>query len=299
MVEATEIERWTTAQNAVHGASRLARHARAARGTFPPMGSTRVRAARTAAISSTLAAHDQTPSVSEYAVLEPAACEAFAARVLNLRDYWQSQPRSIPESSFFTLGAASYLDWEGDGRHYFECVDRLNPILSNSFPELYATLVAALRSITGKTVHLASGIGLPGFHIWLADAIPREDCASIHVDLPHEHFVRMGRLPTPQRVLSFTLPLELPSHGSGLRIWNMPYGSPRWTESLGTFRSLGKWAESHDAQYVQYTVGHLMVHSGLHLHQIAGTSKVVASDRRITLQGHAAISDRGSWVVYW
>ena len=47
-----------------------------------------------------------------------------------------------------------------------------------------------------------------------------------------------------------------------------------------------------------YTPGHLAVHSGHQLHQMAPAHDPQPTDERITMQAHALPVD-GQWVIYW
>jgi hypothetical protein len=57
-------------------------------------------------------------------------------------------------------------------------------------------------------------------------------------------------------------------------------------------------AANRVATYLPYTPGHLVIHSGHQLHQIAAIPDRRPGDERITMQAHVLRVD-GEWVMYW
>ena len=115
-------------------------------------------------------------------VLDETEASRVAALVNELRPYWRIVGKRL---SFFTLGAASYIDAARSRDEYRDLAFRLNPILVTHFSDLYARLLAALRDSLGLPVTFAEGLALPGFHLYqyhpeLAFLQPQ-----VHKDLQH------------------------------------------------------------------------------------------------------------------
>ncbi len=201
---------------------------------------------------------------------------------------------------FFTLGTAAYIDASGDdNRRYYDRVQAINPILMNSFEWLYRKVLTAISDYTGESCQLSKGQALPGFHIFNAHPAFTMPLASVHIDLQYkdldwlkEESIRLDQ----NHVISFTLSLELPSDGAGLHHWSYNEENiPPWSE-----RSNGlEFVKRHPPNYQPYTVGHIAIHSGTMLHQIAPIKRYIAGERRITLQGHGVQKKGGGYLIYW
>ena len=94
--------------------------------------------------------------------------------------------------------------------------------------------------------------------------------------------------------LSFTLALRLPASGGGITLWDLTYEEvKRLSHSEIEQLAITKQRHVHP-----YTVGTLLLHSGLIVHQIAPGTNLQPDDERITLQGHALLC-QGSWQLHW
>lgn len=208
-----------------------------------------------------------------------------------LADRWT---RRSPELPFFTLGVASYLDAAARGAAaYRELARAGNPLLADHFGRLHERLRARLQEELGAPVFFHEDFGLPGFHVFGFHESFTQPLASIHFDQQYEH-VDFGALGTPSTHLSLTLAVRLPACGAGLRLW------PVFHEELAALPSAErkvKLAGLEPALH-RYTPGHLVVHSGHQLHQIAPAPGMRPGDERVTLQAHAARVAAG-WLLYW
>jgi hypothetical protein len=238
-------------------------------------------------------------------VLEPEACAAVAEGLLDLEPFWLPRQPRLP---FYTLGATHYYDITGNrGRPYERLVDQYNPLLLGCFGALYGSLRSCLGERLGARVTFAEGAALPGFHIFAADPVfaPSEahDVTEaqyyarrgldghpgnpIHTDGAHEALGFKGE------TLSFTLPIQLPAGGAGLRIWPLKECDRGGLDERGLQALLA--ATPHRDH--TYAPGELLVHCGDWYHQARGMP-VRQGDYRITLQGHG-VRRGGVWHLFW
>lgn len=142
---------------------------------------------------------------------------------------------------------------------------------------------------------------LPGFHIHGPHpAYGRQSTHVPHFDRPYASLdwtpegavddLDLDALPQ----LSFTLALQLPAEGGGLRIWPL-----KRSEAVALppadlkARLKGERAKRYD-----YEVGSLLLHTGQELHQICPWVTQPLDQERITLQGHG-LAIAGRWILYW
>lgn len=232
-------------------------------------------------------------------LLTTGQCDQIYQQIESLRQYWL--PRGSENSLFCTLGAASYLDC-GD---YFDAQDtywqkaiRYNPLLLKHFGWLYTLVREYLETQLNAPVNYRSDVAYPGFHLWLSQAIPTLPVASMHFDLQYQYLTweNLDNIDF-SNTFSFTLPIQLPDSGGGLNLCDLNYleylkirenNQIDW-DLIPRFRN---------QNYHPYQVGEIVLHSGHTMHQIAPTSIVKASDRRVTLQGHGVyVND--TWQIYW
>jgi hypothetical protein len=231
----------------------------------------------------------------------PVLTEEEAATVRDavhgLRDHWIA--RGSEPAAFFTLGTPSYLDIaEAPGTGMYEKHGIAGrPLLWERFERLYDLVGDALRRHLGAPVRYADHLALPGFHIWLEAAIFLKPQAPVHFDLQYRSLNWPPGTDT-SRLLSFTLPLRLPAAGGGLNLWDATYDEFQRALERGWIETAADLTRFHPLRYVPYTPGHLFVHSGHVLHQVAPSSRVEAGDERLTLQGHGVWCD-GQWLLYW
>lgn len=226
-------------------------------------------------------------------VLTLEECERASAEVLQLRSYWIPRNPPLP---FFTLGAASYIDAAKGSAQYKILAESNNPILSSTFLWLQTRLCESMQKALGEPFDFSPGLALPGFHIFLAhQAFAEEDAASAHWDL---QFRQIEWLPEDEpdftAPLSFTLPVSLPQSGAGLNLWEVSH------KEAGTLTALDREKRrlQSASQYHPYEIGHMVLHSGLYLHQIAPMKGAQPGENRITYQGHA-LRCAGRWRLYW
>lgn len=239
-----------------------------------------------------------------------AQCSSWCKRIFNLRDFWLARDLGLS-----TLGAVAYLDapdaetatWFGVGsflERYQAELGRLNPLLKSEFSDLYDLLkifLAQQLAVDEQQLAYSDHKALPGFHIHGPHlAYARQRSHIPHFDRPyaslcwkHEGVDDRCTL-DHRRQLSFTLTLQLPPDGGGLRIWNL-----QRSQALGmSVEALKARLKAEHADVHRYAVGGLLLHTGQELHQILAWDSQPSDQERITLQGHALEID-GRWILYW
>lgn len=231
----------------------------------------------------------------------PVLNEAESAKVRDqvhaLRDFWEHRDQAGP---FYTLGAASYLDAERteDAGIYYRKARDLNPVLERHFDWLHERVAESLAEALGSPVAYPPRFGLPGFHIFLPAELFRRPVAAIHIDLQYAALDwDPASEPDFAHPLSFTLSIALPRGGAGLRTWDLDHAELRQREG----GSLQELVADRPPHFHEYRVGHLAMHSGHMVHQIAPSPDLDPDDprdERLTLQGHG-IRCGGVWQLYW
>lgn len=139
---------------------------------------------------------------------------------------------------------------------------------------------------------------MPGFHIYRGEpGLPTGIAygGSIHFDHPQND---AGFTFSFTDAISFTLTIRLPENGGGLNHWPpAPKGllKNNWFDKMSDEEK--KWIKDN-VQYSAYKPGHMIIHDGETLHQIAHNVPVNETDYRITLQGHGV--NRGDhWMLFF
>ncbi|HEX8502111.1 MAG TPA: hypothetical protein VF659_16115 [Pyrinomonadaceae bacterium] len=231
--------------------------------------------------------------------LTPSQCAEVGATVHLLKSFWS---QVNPPSDFYTLGVASYIEFcNPAGAHveYYDKARRYNPVLKEYFGGLLENVRGTLERQLGEPVSYMEEFAIPGFHIWLTDAIPTRASASVHFDLQYQSL----NWPSPGAVeydkpVSFTLPIRLPERGGGINVWDVSYREIMSLSEQAVPVDVDTMRSARPQFQYEYSLGRLVMHSGHFLHQIAPVPEVRPGDERITLQGHA-LRCGGQWQVYW
>jgi hypothetical protein len=216
--------------------------------------------------------------LQRHTLLSAQDCALWTQQVLADAPHWTRRHPSVP---FHTLGMAAYLDCKSappqspSAALYRQRIlrDASNAQLMARFAPLYQKLCEGIGQIEGVTAHLIpQEAALPGFHIHLPHPAFAGDVASIHRDLQFQQVFADQTL-RPEQVFTFTLPLSMPPE-SGLYLW-----------------------EGEDKVFYPYTLGELVIHSGLLTHQ-AVLRCAGSAPPRIALQGHG-VRWTNSVALYW
>lgn len=230
-------------------------------------------------------------ALTNIAVLSDAECDRVRDTVLALRAQWASRHVELP---MYTLGVASYIDAIGEQPQYATLARASNPLFWQHFGWLYERVAAVLSRVLGEPVGYAETLSLPGFHVFLSAKAFEQAIGVIHFDLQYLQHDWRGQAADLDQPLSFTLAITLPRRGGGLNTWNVSHAE--WIAQPGD--TPADLARRHTAGYHAYQRGHLALHSGHLMHQIAPAIDMQPDDERITLQGHGIRVD-GVWRLYW
>lgn len=219
-------------------------------------------------------------------------CRQIRAAVYELRPHWRQRTPPMP---FYTLGAASYLDAKSGENEYIALAREYNPLLQEHFGWVHERLMKGLVARLGLPAAYRQNGSLPGFHIFLADKEFRTMPAGIHVDNQYQLLDWKRCYFRCRQPISFTVAISLPARGSGLNVWN---SSASELAALSTEEVTSQLLEPGRSYYYPHQIGHVTLHFGHTIHQIAIPEHVEDSDERITLQGHGICCD-GTFQIYW
>ena len=195
---------------------------------------------------------------------------------------------------------------------YYSERNKHNNILLDNVSFIYPIIINKLKYITGKeceyptykkgvykhTKHISDYIySLPGFHIfkggsWLGSGW---DVASLHVDLQFNKLNFESNILHQfdmDDVFSFTIPIQMPDN-SGLYIYD------KTREDISDALPLSYSMRNYKKYKINYDVGKMYIHDGLHYHMISSFVSDVDHDR-ITIQGHGIYcKTTHSYWIYW
>ena len=230
-------------------------------------------------------------------VADAAHCAEICDRLQAVSRHWT--PRKALENQehvFHTLGAATYLDPPSD----YDARKRAdNPVLREAFADLYEAVTDTVSSATGRPARLADGLGLPGFHIFKGE--PRVPPGlmfggTIHMDKPHERHTFPFEI---AGTLSLTLLLAIPDCGAGMYYWpEVPTDiltGPKAPHAMSPDQY--RWFDANK-QFVEYTLGEMVLHDGLTVHQLANPGTTRTDEYRVSLQGHGVLGD-DAWHLFF
>lgn len=228
-----------------------------------------------------------------------AGADSVLARVMALRGSWTGRG-DRDRTQFHTLGAASYLDFccsDDPRRDYLERAPEENTLLWLEFDDLYESLRSTLENHLGEPVAFTDVFALPGFHIFMGEAIASAARAPVHFDGQYQYlpWERPLDLVPP---ISFTLPISLPAAGGGLDLWNLTPHDVRRAGDMGMDTDIDRIKDRKHKTFHPYSRGVMALHSGLLLHRIGDVGPMGPQDHRITLQGHGVRVD-GTWLLHW
>jgi hypothetical protein len=228
--------------------------------------------------------------VQEDDFLSRADCEQISQKVLDLQEHWE--PRLGPYN-FATLGSAAYLDVDND--RYAEKSRNLNPLLRQTFHQLYEQVRVYFSQLLDAPAYYDEAYSYPGFHLFQfkGNEISQDNPADrAHFDYQFAKVFPDFATSYLASPLTFTLPIQEPSSGSSLEMWDL---RPEGHAEINYEHK--QYARTNPSKTVPYALGRLFTHDGLNLHAMGKIAPGTVG-RRMTLQGHAYKTDKG-WLLYW
>lgn len=225
-------------------------------------------------------------------------------KLYNLKDYWVHRGQELSmldDLPYYTLGAASYLDIRDPKLPdlYFENIKKYNSLLRSEFNFLYEKLSKAIETHIEKKACFHESFALPGFQIYQADWLFEEALGPYHCDLHYCLLDWQGLEFNPSDNLSFTASIRLPKSGGGVYMWEQRYEAPENLSFEEHRQHMYDIELSEKGRtYYQYQEGNIFFHSGNLYHQIAPIENIQNEDERITLQGHAVLSE-DTYHIFW
>jgi hypothetical protein len=126
--------------------------------------------------------------LSYHNILSKDECRVIRSTIWDLREEWTERNNRHPPD-FFTLGVATYLDVldSNDAETlYYARIGAQNTIIQHYFGSLLLRIHGVLGEIIGESIEYTDDLALPGFHIFLGDAIARAGTAPAHFDMQYE-----------------------------------------------------------------------------------------------------------------
>ena len=205
----------------------------------------------------------------------------------------------------YTLGSASYLDASKYSRDILSLskedivkkLTKYNPILKETFSELLESIRCFFEREFGLECSYSSSLAYPGFHIFeSSNENSNQYNHEPHFDGQYETLMKIMDIKdiSPEKLLSFTLPIALPPEGGGLRMWNWNYNDNNGKTSKEIINGIKK----SKIVNIKYNEGEIIWHNGLNLHQIKAWPISKQSTPRITMQGHGCLINNKMY-LYW
>jgi hypothetical protein len=241
--------------------------------------------------------------ITHHAFLDELACDAVVARMHERTDLAIDRRADRPRT-FLTYGRAAYLDACAPGadpqRDYHARVAEANRGMQEAFGHVYAQLRGALeRLLDAPVAYAPERLALPGMHVFRGEGVPGAGHGGAHFDV---QYAQLPLAPDPDpdaEPISVTVPLAIPSGGTGLRVYDVTHASYQRAWRAGRVRSVGELARRKQWAYHAYARGNLVLHRGLVLHGLSSpVARHTPDDERITLQCHG-LRASGTWILYW
>lgn len=244
-----------------------------------------------------------------FAIIDEHAAAEIVEQLLKLRKKW-----SPIRPGFSVMGTPLWLKGIPAAQ-----IQTTNLILQEHFGNLLEKVNIGLANLLGEPIKAMEGFSLPGFHVFesLTGEDPIRPPVELHYDseLWGEIFGQHPKLSkkynekeffNPELTLSFTLALKFPKRGTGLYIWPtlnrdelISYSN---TLEVSRFATMACLLSQHKREFIPYTIGHLIKHSGQEVHWIPPMAisgePVPVGEQRITFQGHG-IKHAGVWEIFW
>lgn len=183
-----------------------------------------------------------------------------------------------------TIGEPLYLN-----RHrldyYTQCAHADNQRLYSHFSHVYERLAGFFAQRYGAPVVYPEELAVPGFHIFEFLQPGEYRGGSWHFDTLYLQVPALAaRREEISDVVNFTLPVQVPSGGTGMDLCD---GGP------------GDDGQGRGVRIrTPYRPGLLVFNEHEYWHRIGDSRCLGAGERRVTLQGHG-VCFQGQWLLFW
>jgi hypothetical protein len=181
-----------------------------------------------------------------------------------------------PQSDLVTIGAPLYCNRD-EPTAYAGHARATNAMLYDAYRQLYDRVADFFEDRYGTPVSFVDELAVPGFHLMHYAAPGRYEGGGWHMDqiatqVPYfvEHATEL------RGSLNFTLPLAVPSGGTGMDLRG----------------------DVGDLFHVPYEPGVMLFNECEITHRIGGSRCAAADEIRLTLQGHG-VRFRGRTLLFW
>lgn len=176
-----------------------------------------------------------------------------------------------------TIGAPLYRNRERPV-FYAEHARATNRMLYRSYQDLYDRVAGLFEGRYGLHAAFVDELAIPGFHLMQYAHAGRYEGGGWHYDqLAWQVPYFVEHAPEVEGILNFTLPLAVPSGGTGMDLAG---------------------EEATAEEHVTYRPGLLVFNECEVLHRIGRSSCLRSQERRLTLQGHGVLF-RGRVLLFW
>jgi hypothetical protein len=185
-------------------------------------------------------------------------------------------------SDLVTIGAPLYRNRDRP-QHYAERARATNRLLYRTYQGLYDRVADFLEERYAHPVSFVDELAIPGFHLMVYDHAGRHAGGGWHFDqLAQQVPFFVQRAGEIERIVNFTLPLAVPSGGTGMDI----------TEEGGAE------GRSRADVHVPYRPGVVLLNERELRHRIGASTCREEGECRLTLQGHGVLF-RGRLLLFW
>ncbi|WP_328520282.1 hypothetical protein [Kribbella sp. NBC_00359] len=189
---------------------------------------------------------------------------------------WHSGP------DLATIGTPLYRN-RNSLQSYAEQARATNTLLYNAYRWLYDRVADFFEDRYGLPVDFVDELAVPGFHLMSYDRAGRFEGGGWHFDqLAQQVPYFADRAAAIDGILNFTLPLAVPSGGTGMDI------IPEQAEAGGPRQQV----------HVAYRPGVVLFNDCELLHRIGASVCREAGEFRLTMQGHG-VHYRGRLLLFW
>ena len=183
-----------------------------------------------------------------------------------------------------TIGEALYRNRHRMG-YYTQCARADNRRLYRHFSGLYERVAVFFEQRYSAPVVFAEELAVPGFHVFDYQQRGAYDGGTGHFDTLYLQVPFLAARRTEiTGIVNFTLPVQVPSGGTGMDLWDDGPG----------IDGQGRGAQTS----TPYVPGVLVFSEHEYWHRIGRSWCLEDGERRITLQGHG-VCFRSRWLLFW